>query len=489
MNNSIDLWPHRLFWLGDPRAVAVFGVKVPKGEPGPWRGRGDWRSWRQRSTSTKRLDWWLPNNEPHLRQDAFATINRFYLWRRAQEYVVRLGAVFVDIDCGRDELDCSAEEAAEVLGDLVQRGRMAQPSMIQFSGRGLWAFWLLRDEEDWSTTPFANADNRGLWASLQQRTADIIATEFPELRLDRPAGDLTRVTRLHGSVNLAADRRVRYELLPGPGGEPIRYSLEDLAGFYGLQRPARHRPRGESEEDRRDVALEAHRMREEEREEKRRRREATRAGVDPSLSEWGRRGHVKLWQNRLRFLERVRVEFYGGVIPHGHRYNMLTAYAYCHAKLTRDPAELAGKVATIGRKFCAQPAEDPLTDAELRGITEHALAWAQRGYKITNRTLAVFAGLDSVANRERIEQFGLNLSTGPKGRNQRMRERRELVREILQAALDRGEEPPSARMLARMLTDQGCETGRSTAHALRRNFLATAQAPRPRRASKPLFGA
>jgi hypothetical protein len=62
-----------------------------------------------------------------------------------------VSATFVDIDCGREELDCSAEEAAEVLDDLVQRGRLAQPSMIQFSGRGLWAFWLLRDEEDPST--------------------------------------------------------------------------------------------------------------------------------------------------------------------------------------------------------------------------------------------------------------------------------------------------------------------------------------------------
>jgi hypothetical protein len=47
-----------------------------------------------------------------------------------------------------------------------------------------------------------------------------------------------------------------------------------------------------------------------------------------------------------------------------------------------------------------------------------------------------------------------------------MRERRELVREILQAVLDRGEVPPSVRKLAQMLTDQGCATGRSTAHTL-----------------------
>ncbi len=465
MNSSVDLWPHRLFWTGDPRAVAIFSVKVPKHEPGPWLGAGDWRPWRQRSISTKRLDWWLRNNKPHLRGDAFATINRFYGWRRAQEYVVRLGASFVDIDCGRNSSDCSAEDAADDLRELVQDGRLAQPSMLQFSGRGLWAFWLLRDEEDPSTTPFANAYNRELWTSLQQVAADTIATECPELRIDRPAGELTRVTRLHGSVNSAADQQVHYELQFGLAGEPIRYSLEELADFYGL-RIVRPQPHVEPEEDRRDLALEAHRRRADERDEERRRKAAARAGVHPRLSDLGRQGHVTLWRNRLRFLDRVRVEIYGGVIPCGHRYHMLSAYAYCYAKLTRDLAGLAEKVATIGRTFCAQPAEDLISDAELRRITEHALEWARRGSKITNRKLAAFAGLDPVADRERIERLGLNLATGSKGRNERTRKRGELAQEILQMALDRGEGLLSARNLAQVLTECGCATGRSTAHAL-----------------------
>jgi hypothetical protein len=134
---SVDLWPHRLFWMGDPRAVGIFSVKVPKDEPGPWLGRRAWRVWRQRAISTERLDWWLRNNKPHFHRDAFASINRFYGWRRGQEYVVRLSALFVDIDCGRNGFDYSAEGAAEVLRDLVQAGGLAQPSMLQFSGRGL----------------------------------------------------------------------------------------------------------------------------------------------------------------------------------------------------------------------------------------------------------------------------------------------------------------------------------------------------------------
>ena len=41
------------------------------------------------------------------------------------------------------------------------------------------------------------------------------------------------------------------------------------------------------------------------------------------------------------------------MISCGHRYRMLSAYAYCYAKLTRDLSELAGKVATIGRNTAA----------------------------------------------------------------------------------------------------------------------------------------
>lgn len=59
MNVSVDLWPHRLFWMGDPRAVAIFSMKVPKHESGPWAGTGDWRPWRQRSAATKGLDGWF----------------------------------------------------------------------------------------------------------------------------------------------------------------------------------------------------------------------------------------------------------------------------------------------------------------------------------------------------------------------------------------------------------------------------------------------
>jgi hypothetical protein len=74
---------------------------------------------------------------------------------------------------------------------------------------------------------------------------------------------------------------------------------------------------------------------------------------------------------------------------------------------------------------------------------------ARSGSKITNRKLAAFAGLDPVADRERIERLDLNLAIGPKGRNERTRERRELARKIYQAALDRSRGRSAERSEAR----------------------------------------
>jgi hypothetical protein len=152
---------------------------------------------------------------PHLRQDAFASISRFYPWERSQEYVIHLGATFVNIDCGRRPLDWSAWEVTQILRDLAQRGLLAQPSMYQFSGWGLWVFWLLRDEQDPSMTHFANYENRELWMSLQQRTADVIAAAFPSLNLDLVGWRSDPRDSAAWSVNAAAERQVRYELLPG----------------------------------------------------------------------------------------------------------------------------------------------------------------------------------------------------------------------------------------------------------------------------------
>src|SRR5215213_5694359 len=71
-------------------------------------------------------------------------------------------------------------------------------------------------------------------------------------------------------------------------------------------------------------------------------------GLWPSRSaafESGAAGQITLWRNRLRFLDRARVEVHGGVIPCGHRYPMLSAYVYCYAKLTWDLSDLAEKIA------------------------------------------------------------------------------------------------------------------------------------------------
>lgn len=464
---SIDLWPHRLFWLGDPRACTTFGVKVPKGELGPWRGKDP--NWRERSCRTTDLEQWLANNEPNLRVDAYASINRFYRLGRKQEYVVRLGATFLDIDCGRRDGDWSTDNTVEAIRELVVLGRLLSPSLLQFSGRGLWAFWLLRDEQHFDSAAYARPfANRQLWMALQRHQADVILDAFPGLKVDRNALDLGRVTRLHGSINSSSGRSVRYELLPGADGEPIRYTLTELTGFYGLDLP--EAVSSVTATEHRDTALEAHRRRQDEAEVERIRRKEARTGVNSNLSVWGRLGHNALWQGRLRFLERVRIEVHGGVIPHGLRFKMLSAYAYCFAKLSKDQAALEAKIFTIHRAYCEKPPNDRFQDAEIQGIARHGRKWSEDGYTITNRRFAESAGLDPFVHHELIERLGLNLSTGPKGRKERTQARQEAARKILKTALARGAWPLSAGQLATTLTEAGYDTCRSTAHTLLRKL-------------------
>ncbi len=467
---GFDLWPHQLFWHGAPRAFVTFSVRVPRGEPGQGHGKDSWTKWRERGCRVEQLDRWLPINQPHLRRDAYASINCFSEYRRSLENLVRLSATFIDIDCGRSEEDCSAEEAAEMILDLVSRGLLPHLSMLQFSGRGLWAFWLLRDDQDPGLSPLADPHNRKLWRAVQSRAGDALVSGFPGLAIDRGALDATRMTRLNGSINPRSGRRVRYELLADPEGDPVRHTLDDLARFFGLPIP-RRTLREPLPESRRDFALEEHRRRQDERAAVHERRQGSREGVDATLSSYGRRGHIVLWQGRIEFLDRARIEVYGGLIPNGHRFHMLSAYAYCHAKLMKDPAALEAKIFEICRRCCVEVPDGPISDSVLRGIAKHARAWADSGQQIRNRRLAEFAGLDPVNDRERIERLGLNLQIGPKGRDELARRRRGMARKIFETALASGETPPSARRLASKLTEAGCETGHATAHILLRELL------------------
>src|SRR5207247_832505 len=123
-------------------------------------------------------------------------------WKRRATTTRFLNAVAVDWDC--HDLTCPSEE--EMLGAFnarrVELG-LPEPNIVQFSGRGIWAFWLLEDENG---APGVRAwplemDN---WLNLQA----VLVQSFGS-RADKHIKDPARLTRVPGSTNHKAGRIVR----------------------------------------------------------------------------------------------------------------------------------------------------------------------------------------------------------------------------------------------------------------------------------------
>jgi hypothetical protein len=89
--------------------------------------------------------------------------------------------------------------------------------------------------------------------------------------------------------------------------------------------------------------------------------------------------------------------------------------AICYAKLARIFWRSRGRWRQSGVSSASSRRKTGSRTPSCVGTRKHSLEWARSGHKITNRKLAAFWTFDPVADWERIEQHGLNLSTGPKG--------------------------------------------------------------------------
>lgn len=154
--------------------------------------------------------------------------NQLHKPHRNNQALARLNAVYVDIDCYQFNLT-----AGEILGQLYDaqaEGRIPAPSCLLDSGRGLWPFWLLDGSNK------AWPEEVQLWREIMlhlQRT-------FAPIGADAASTDAARISRIPGSVNRKAQRRVNLAILAGPEGIP-RYSLPQLAEHFGIEPLARKR--------------------------------------------------------------------------------------------------------------------------------------------------------------------------------------------------------------------------------------------------------
>jgi hypothetical protein len=187
-----------------------------------------------------------------LTHDSYFTVNAYYraapytnkatglpdVWRK-EKHLSKLAACYSDIDSGRPESDepgadldwRQAQHEAEMLADS---GTIPQPSIMARSGRGVYLFWLLRDEKDPAKLPHAWDEKVELYKACNRALNETLRSH--RLPADSVAVDAARVLRVPGSIHRKALRRVTYVIQLDQSGKGYTYTLPELARF--LQLPA-----------------------------------------------------------------------------------------------------------------------------------------------------------------------------------------------------------------------------------------------------------
>lgn len=352
----------------------------------------------------------LPANfARELGRDGFFSINSFYRPVRRQENVRWLTACYVDIDCYQAGIN--PVDARAMLDKMQLAGRLPFVSMYGESGRGLWAFWLLRADDGSGPArawPETQQIYKRLQASLGERVASIGA--------DAGARDISRVARIPGSINGKVQRPAHYWLRTDAFGEMRAYRVSELAAALNepLQAPPPRRPRP---------------------------RGTRRKGSNP-----GFKAFIGGRLLKLDMLRRLR-----GGFGEGHRNKALHIYASMLAA-TRLPAdELAARVGEL-----AAECEPPLPDIEAKAIIAsiHAKSAPAR---FKDNTIADW--LDITPAEAMATGFPAAVRFGPRpvkpsrpSRSERAAERDRLIREIEAEHGRRLSERETAAQMARRWT-------------------------------------
>ena len=117
---------------------------------------------------------------------------------RAIEAVRHLNALFVDIDCYKYAIPIT-----DVLSEIafqVKHERIFEPTMINFTGRGLCVIWKIED------VPGRFQRTRNLYNHIQTYIYEL----FKDLGADRQAKDISHVFRIPGTINSKTGETVRF---------------------------------------------------------------------------------------------------------------------------------------------------------------------------------------------------------------------------------------------------------------------------------------
>jgi len=186
---------------------------------------------------------WLhrPTGLPAIGVDKYRPIGE-RRFGRVTENLRWLNMLSCDIDCGRSAQDAKTElekvpwrDAQRRIEDLQDAGVVPAISMYGYSGRGLYAIWLLHDDRNRDHSAPAYDHDVVTWKALQKEL--IRRVELAPLPVDHSGSLITQVYKIGGTMNPATGERARYFITAQADKHRrlISYTLTEMAKALGLQ--------------------------------------------------------------------------------------------------------------------------------------------------------------------------------------------------------------------------------------------------------------
>lgn len=242
---ALDWRPVLEIHRGNPDGFVGYGAKTPDGGA----------IWPVGAVKVRDVREMLPGVLAHfIGHDGYFTVNSYWkagaIWRktglpyllRSENMLLELAACYADLDVGRPEEESKHPgaaldwQAAQIEALRRQREGIIPPfSMMACSGRGVYLFWLLRDDREPDKLPRAYPAaiiryknvNRALHERLYGLACDVKAV------------DAARFLRHPGSIHTKVMRRVTYSLtVQADDGGRLTYSLPELEKLLRLDAPA-----------------------------------------------------------------------------------------------------------------------------------------------------------------------------------------------------------------------------------------------------------
>ena len=161
----------------------------------------------------------------------YVSVNGFSGDRRCLDSLRQINALFFDLDChgsSRSQTDNAISNALEIISEAVRIEKLPRPTLTVDSGRGLHLYYVLNRSIPYqcSANGPVNEKALGLFRLVQQnlsRALSHLMEPIDCIDVDEKVFDFTRVSRVPGSYNPAAQRYARLLL-----SSDSYYDLSDL---------------------------------------------------------------------------------------------------------------------------------------------------------------------------------------------------------------------------------------------------------------------